>query len=730
MILGLTIVNPALLYAGTAMASIPVIIHLLNRLRFKRIVWAAMEFLLAAHRKNARRVRIEQLILLIIRTLIVLLLAAAVARPILEGLLAGLGRSSTHRVLVIDDSFSMGAQAGVSGGKTAMKQVVEQADWLMKHFEKRDGVSVFLAGSRPHARIGSPSFDHENVVKEIEKLTVSDSATDMVGTLEEARKVLADSKQERKVVYILTDNTQAAWEDEGASDLRDVAAAVSEMADIVVVDVSGGTQSNLAIGEFYPERAVVTEDVLSTFRIEVENLSDQALDGVVVNVTVDGTDVRPVRFGRVAPRKVETRKWAYTFDRPGEHAMEARIKDIGTADTLAVDSRRFLALTVKKALDVLIVDGEPRTDTRDGEADYLRLALDPRTRDQDRETPFLPTWIRDSEFDASQLNDVDVVMLANVGSLSDVQQNLLRRFVQDGGALMVFLGDQVQAGLYNLALYENGTGLLPAFLAETRGTTEPGHEEQYTTFDIGHFDHPALGAFRESGVSGGLDVVRIYKYYQLKLPVEGTDTDVILYLKSGDPAIVEKQYGRGRVVLWATTADAEWTNFPRLPAYLELIHELMDHVTPDILWRYNRLVDNTTSIPVSAAHSRDTVVVSMPRHGQVQLTPENIGEDRFAVKVADLGQSGVYTVDGAGLEQRRLAVNVDVAESSLDHLTEDELSERLGHVSMLYVSGQSGLEEAFKAQAAAGGWARNLLYGMLALLLVETFLAWFFNRGA
>src|SRR5438874_5524072 len=68
----------ALLVAGIAV-SVPIIIHLLNRKRFRVVTWAAMRFLLAAQRKNSRRLRLEQLLLLAVRTLVVLLLVLAMA---------------------------------------------------------------------------------------------------------------------------------------------------------------------------------------------------------------------------------------------------------------------------------------------------------------------------------------------------------------------------------------------------------------------------------------------------------------------------------------------------------------------------------------------------------------------------------------------------------------------------------------------------------------------------
>src|SRR5271165_4565584 len=97
--------NPGLL-AGLAAASIPILIHLLNRRKFRETPWAAMRFLLAAIRKNSRRIRIEQWILLAVRTLLVLLVVSAMARPFLEslGALPILAGRRTHHVLVLDGS--------------------------------------------------------------------------------------------------------------------------------------------------------------------------------------------------------------------------------------------------------------------------------------------------------------------------------------------------------------------------------------------------------------------------------------------------------------------------------------------------------------------------------------------------------------------------------------------------------------------------------------------------
>src|SRR5579871_6135645 len=106
----MTFLSPLLIW-GTLLGAIPIIIHLLNRRRFRRVEWAPMRYLKLTIRRNRRRVQIEQLLLLLVRMALPALLFFFLARPILnptglERWAFGGGRAS--QVVVIDDSLSMG----------------------------------------------------------------------------------------------------------------------------------------------------------------------------------------------------------------------------------------------------------------------------------------------------------------------------------------------------------------------------------------------------------------------------------------------------------------------------------------------------------------------------------------------------------------------------------------------------------------------------------------------
>src|SRR4051794_28016104 len=94
-------VNPWSMVIGGLLISAPIIIHLINRMRFKRLRWAAMEFLLKAQKKMRRKLIIEQLILLLLRILLVLLAGLLLARFLWAK--AASDEGTTH-FLLLDDT--------------------------------------------------------------------------------------------------------------------------------------------------------------------------------------------------------------------------------------------------------------------------------------------------------------------------------------------------------------------------------------------------------------------------------------------------------------------------------------------------------------------------------------------------------------------------------------------------------------------------------------------------
>src|SRR5215472_19035201 len=180
MIWALGFANAPLLY-GLLAASVPILIHLLNRRKFREVHWAAMRFLLAAIRKNQRRIRIEQWLLLAIRTLIILLVVTAMAKPFLESMGVVIAGRRVHRVLVLDASLSMGYTAG---GVSRFDRAKTLAAELVKSSRPGDSLSVVLMGQPPRVVIGAPSHNLKEVEKEVADLGITHGGTDLTASFE------------------------------------------------------------------------------------------------------------------------------------------------------------------------------------------------------------------------------------------------------------------------------------------------------------------------------------------------------------------------------------------------------------------------------------------------------------------------------------------------------------------------------------------------------------------
>ena len=251
-----------ILQFGIAATALPILIHLLNRRKYREMRWAAMRFLVAALRKNQRRVKVEQWLLLAIRTLVVLLVVSAMAKPFLESLGAiALPGQRTHRVLVLDGSLSM---AYSTAEKTRFDRAKALAAQLVRDTRRGDVLSIVLMGDPPRIIVGdaSPSANQAEVLKEVDGITLPHGGTDLVASLGAIDRVLEVSTIPRKEVIFLTDLQAASWRRPGFGGRRGDEAGHSPswtpaQAQSIVIDLGKAGGENRAVVGLRPQSAPV-----------------------------------------------------------------------------------------------------------------------------------------------------------------------------------------------------------------------------------------------------------------------------------------------------------------------------------------------------------------------------------------------------------------------------------------------------------------------------------------
>ena len=217
---------------GTLAAGIPIALHFFYRSRYRTVPWAAMKFLLVSIEQTSRRLKFQEMLLLAMRVLLLLLLALAMARP--SGSSAGRGTrgDAVDAVLVIDNSLSMGARAGVAppggggdpylsalrqlagpdGGVTCFDRARAAALAVLANLPAHSTVHVYASADRA-SLLGPRTPSHLDQARElIETMSLSSLGTDFLPAVTAASETLEHGPSPNKELYLFSDMQRRGWE--------------------------------------------------------------------------------------------------------------------------------------------------------------------------------------------------------------------------------------------------------------------------------------------------------------------------------------------------------------------------------------------------------------------------------------------------------------------------------------------------------------------------------------
>lgn len=723
--------------------SIPIIIHLLNRQQYRRVRWAAMEFLLAALKKVRRRLQFENLILLLVRVLILTLLALALARPTFERApLAILATSDTHVVIAIDNSYSMGLK---QGGKTPYEKAQEIARELVRGVSPKEGdkVTVIAMNDHPSFLIGKdPSDQVDTAEKYVSDLALSDYGTSVPKTVALVQEALKNGHNSRKKVYLITDMQRGSWlpEDADLKLIREqlVALTADEHTEVTLVDVGVDGAQNVGVTGISPSARVIGTDRPVTFWVHFRNFGSSQRDALSYNFIVDGSkEPKTVSLG--AGGDVDD-ACVFQFREPGAHTVEIEIE----GDALPGDDRHYFAVNVRDSISVLLVNGEAG-EGFENEVIYLKYALAPTEDETEKVSIFKIDEISESTFNAAEtdVRKYDLVILANLPAISDQKVQNLEQFVAAGGGLLIFLGDRVDRISYNQNLWRDGKGLLPAELTEVLG--DDVAETGLHKMDLAH---PII-ASQLAAHSQLLGQLKANHWYGTRLNEAMPDTRVVARFDdpADSPAIIEKQFQRGKTLLVTTTADGEWNRWVGFQAYVILVDQSALYLSSQALGTRNVTVGEPIVLRLRQDEYRKDFILSLPeRRGAARTTISPPPPDPKATDQAfylSYGKkeeggtdcAGFYSIyrpasEGRGEELfAHFAVNVDPREGDLARIGEDELRNHFPGFDFEYTTDalSDGARAAIKPPPS-GIW-KVLAWTVFVFLFLETLMAAWFGRA-
>lgn len=750
-------VNPALL-GGLALIALPIMIHFLSRRRFRRIEWGATLFLLQAEKENRRRVRFEQWLLLALRCLALALLAALVARPFVQpGLITTLLGSGgqTHRVILIDDSASLAFR---DGPRIEFDRLRDAADRLLGWL--KDGapgarVTIFRT-SEPETPIAQDVRLTEATLPELRsKLAALEPgylpAQPRRALAQIAEKLRGFGAQDPADVYVLSDFQRSEWfADAAQSD--SVFAAIAELQRdsirVVLVASADRPRDNTAILEVALDRPQTVAGFPAVCTARLANYTSSVIRDLAVQSEVNGAPLPPVAVDAIAAGEEQTVSFEVTVPDEGFADLAFSIESY---DDFAADNTFRMSVHVKPVLSVLIVDGQPSTDPMRDEVHFLRTALAPPGS--------VVSGIRvevivGSEIESTVVDEFDCVLLCNVAPPGAGAARVLSRFVRQGGGLAFFLGDQIGDGQeYNRLFYAGGQGVLPTRLVGLREFSGPDRPVGL----LRTREHPLTAMFPD-GSAALSESVRFRKYYRCRAPqtevssvesagiddgIVSTDEDHAAVLArftddAQSPALIEKRIGLGRVVLFASSVDLDWNDWPRSAdgSYVVTMLELVQYLAGSGPGRRMFRAGERLEVALLPDRYEPSGLFKSPlypdepaQQGTLRESGQTVDEP-VVLEGPIATQLGAYTVDlnhlTTGPQTRPLAVNLAQSESNLLVASQDELSRALSGVRHDYVSaGESFLKS--EAESRRELWP-VLLVLLVGALMFEQFLALWFGR--
>jgi Mg-chelatase subunit ChlD len=711
--------SPALAVGAAAAAvAAPLLIHLLFRKRYQIVPWAAIRFLLTAERRHKRR--IDQWLLLALRTLALLLplfamlAATGWAEDIWQRIQPGKLESyssvpRTHHVLVIDGSRSMTART--DDGRTRFERSIAAAEELIQRGNNGDGYSIVYLGTSPQVIVPGPSNAHDKVLKELSKLKPTHAAGDTAPALPLIADALARSPRSypRRQVTFFTDLQRSAW----ASSLPSPDAPVPEAwtqilkgkegkgaAEVLIVDAAKADVDNLAIADLALGDPLPLVDAPATVTATVQNhgksekrlvrvellLGRPSAAGSDSLVSVESRTIDAVPAGGISAVTFNLEGTRTGFITRGLHVVQVKLAD---GDELPADDVRSLAVDVRAGLHAMIVDGKK------GEAERLRRAGEHLARSlvppgaKPSETPARlhrpgakwpenpdDRWILSpTEFANPDLGDpagAECLFLCDVPALTVAMVGKLEAHLKRGGGVVIGLGPNAFAARdnYNKLLFNECNGILPGPILDfaTSKADDPGLR---LFADEAEYRKPPLLAFRDDNARAGLATVPFRSYVKIDAPADGRARRILSFVpanapadpsKKPDAAVVEWSRHRGRVLVYTSTFNQEWTDWPVLPSFLPFVHEVLRFASTNPDRHTIRVGDLLEEFfpPATAGLSAELIGPD----GITAKLPITLRDEAGTARFPDTNFAGLYRLGAGEQRDRVFAVNPPEASPS------------------------------------------------------------------
>lgn len=681
--------SPIFLIAAAVGATIPMFLHLMQSRRKVTRHFPTLRFLKVANKSSSSRVRLENFLLWLLRTLIMLLLGVAFSMPMLrKSTLSWIGNAPRDVAIIIDASASMNY---LKNGKPVWDLAVETASGVIEGLNEKDRVCLFSARNQPEALIVEPISDKTEVLTRIKSLAPGSTASRLGPAIEETIKALKKSDENREMeIHIITDNQALPWNGLSADDSsKKSPLAELEKATVFVTLLGVDAPENLAPSGLTIQPSRLQSGVGAKLTTAFSRTGPSGSSTAILTLNGKEAGRRSIKLGDNTAESVE---FLIPPLESGIHTGSITTP----GDNLAADNSFHFVLNVGKSRPCLVV-GEP-SDTL-----FVETALKTGMGN-----PNATVRVSPADLAKAPLADHSCIILCNALPLSGQALAALDSHVKAGGVLVLFPGTKGSPLDYKALPF------LPAF-PSTLANVPPTKMRKTITWDKP--THPLIQPLREGS---GSPSISLRRYAPMEKIEPGAE--ILASLGAGEPFLLEKPHGKGKILQFTVAADRSTSDFALSPFFLPLLVQCADYSSPPPL----PFIEGTDSLVLNEIVPGLSVAPTITGPGGITIPVRgNTDGLRTIFLVEKLFSPGVYniTLPGESAPRAALAVNTPADEGNLSRIAPGEIPARLGVDSTKVARDITELRRQLEESRVGRTFGEQILWLVLILAAVEFFYA-------
>ncbi|MDP2303101.1 MAG: BatA and WFA domain-containing protein [Ignavibacteria bacterium] len=642
----MTFLNPAILF-GLLAASIPILIHLLNLRKLRKIEFSTLIFLKELQKNKIRKIKIKQWLLLLLRVLLILFIVLAFARPTLKGIAIG-GTASTAKttsVFIIDDTFSMGLLNAKGSLLNQSKEIIKT---ILNNFQEGDEAAFVLVSdlTKEEIKFTTNIIEIQNQLKEIEISSVS-------GTLNnafvKAAQMIGQSLNYNKEVYVFSDFQKSRLADEKV--FSDMSQFFNENVKLYQFRFNKENVVNYSIDDFSINTKIYEKNKLLNTSAVIHNHSEVDVNNLVISLFINGKRMAQKSVSLI-PSESKEIVLETNLTESGYHDLFVEIED----DEMLNDNKRYANIFVPEQFNVLLLSDE-KSDSR-----FLELGIASGSSNDN---------IKIDNKNITQLNGLDLSKYSAIyitGFDKINQPDILKSYLLQGGGVALFPGSKSDINKLNTFLNSLEIPQLKSYV----GTKNNNQTISFRNVD---YEHPLFTELFANKNNQKIESPEIYSYYIHSTQGKGK---TIIDLFDQSSFLTEYKIGDGKVLLYSVVPDLTSSNFPIKSIFVPLMYKSLLYLSSQQKENVKYITGNKIELQTKSFVTNNAKVIYPDLTEEFISINSELYQNYFPFN--NTLQAGNYKFFAGDRLSESISVNIDNRESQTTYLTEDDIVEYLKQI--------------------------------------------------